>query len=279
MKLQWFHHVTDSIEEYVRTAMLDKGHGAEFGGWAGGIKDLDHALQLAEQGWAEGTERARRLGMALSEPLQTLGLEGLTEVEEYDVTGASVDVGLYCEGEPECMVDFIENEAPRSRVVKLYVQINCLASVRAETIMRRGVAIAAIIDALEERGLQIEVWAVDCTRTWGSPPETGDRDHLLRMACQVKEAGQPMPLDRIAFAIGHPGFYRTISFAQRRRVSGNANGNTETLPQDVREPGELVIPNLEPRDNGTFNSDESAAEWAAKLFTQLVETARQETSA
>jgi len=278
MKLAWFHYVAESIEEYTQHGFAKGGGGAWYGEESQ-IPDRETAERMAERGWPEGVERARRLQMILSEPLQTLGLTGLMEEEELDVTGASVDVGLFCEGEPECMVDFIEQDAPRSRVVKLYVQINCLASVQPETIMRRGVAIAAIVDALEERGLQIELWAVDCTNTWGTPPETGDRDHLLRMACMVKEAGQPLPLDRIAFALGHPGFYRAISFANRSRIAGAQGGTTVTLPKDIREPGELVLPNLVPSDNRKFASDEDAAVWAADLFTQLVETARQETSA
>lgn len=280
MKMDFFHHVSESIEDYVRTGFKNGGAGAWYGRDSM-IYSREEAERMAERGWPEGTERARRMQMVLSEPLQTLGLDGLMETEEYDVCGASVDVGLYCEGEPECMVDFIENEAPRSRVVKLYVQINCLASVEPETIMRRGAAIAAIVDALEERGLQIELWAVDCTATWGTPPDgaSGGHRHLLRMACQVKEAGQPMPLDRIAFALGHPGFYRAISFANRSEVAGAQGGVTETLPAEVRDRGELVVPNLVPSDNRRFSSDEAAAEWAADLFGKLVETAREETSA
>lgn len=276
MKMSEFHRVYDSIDEAVRSLSPEDWKGANFGAWAGGLRDQGHARQLAEKGWPEGVERARRMQMQMRDYLHTLGLDGLVATEEYDVSGADVDVGLFCEGEPECMVQYDEKVLPDSRVVRLIVQINYIASVDADSAMRRGVAIAAVADALELAGLQCEIWAVDWTMAHNALRSEYAPDYH-RHAVLVKRAGEPMPIDRIAFAIGHPGFYRAISFALRKQIKGGSGGSSRSIPEGMREPGELVIPLLTPEQQRVyFESDTSAAEWAASTVGRLIETARSE---
>jgi hypothetical protein len=88
-----------------------------------------------------------------------------------------------------------------------------------------------------------------------------------------------MPIDRIAFAIGHPGFFRYWCFSLRGALMQNENGRTTEIPEDARESGELVVPPMD--DNQAwkhFQNDEDAAAWACSTFENLVRQATEAVS-
>jgi hypothetical protein len=267
MKMEEFRKVFDSIEDFVSYAAETK-ESAELGAWGGGCRTWDEVESLAYNGWKEGAARAERMRLEVQNRIDSLGLEGLDAVENYDVSGAFVDVGAFCEGEPECMVEYEEQMMPRQRVARIFVQINYLSDVNCDQAERRGVAIAAVVDALEAHGMQCEVWGVDYSMG-GFDYEKGESDYH-RHAVLVKKSGQLMPLDRLAFAIGHPSFYRGVSFAARAGISGGAWGSTRPLPKEWQEPGELVIPHMERRER-QWQSDDAAMDWVAEHVTKFVE--------
>lgn len=278
MKMDYFHKVYDSIEEFRAAGLRGRGGLIVKDYWTG-ASSWEEIDRLVSHGWAEGVERARRMRIDMDEHIASLGLEGAVETEDYDVSGAAVDVGLYCEGEPECMMEFTEQVMPNSRVVRVLVQINYLSDVSADAAMRRGVAVAGVVDALEAAGLEVELWAVDHTEASVPSALHGDKPepYRYRHAVQIKRPGEPFPLDRMAFAVGHPGFYRGLSFAVRVVNKGGQNGVTDPFPASQAGPTDLIVPPMtSSQECSVFNNDENACKWACELFAGALERALNE---
>jgi hypothetical protein len=264
VKSEHFHAVFDSIEDFIDTAAKHQQYG-EYGAWGGGLT-WEEIEQYAHNGWPEGAQRAERMRLDIIDRLGSLGLEGLDQVENYDVSGAFVDVGAFCEGEPECMVEYDEQVMPNQRVARIYVQINYLSRVTPAQAERRGVAIAAIVDALEAHGMQCEIWAVDHTCNSRTDRDDGTATHGVL----VKKAGQLLPLDRIAFAIGHPSFYRGASFSVRGSLWKYQNGVTRDVPPEWIDEGDLLIPAMIAEDPW-WQSDDAAVDWVSARVAEFME--------
>ncbi len=73
----------------------------------------------------------------------------------HDVTGEILDIGAYLSGEPECFMR--RNPRPDKPVVRVAVDMAFSAGNTSERINRRGAAIVALIDELQNMGFYTEV--------------------------------------------------------------------------------------------------------------------------
>lgn len=171
---------------------------------------LPDAAELATLGWADGARQAK--GM-LDKVELTLPHETVTpySVTYQDVQGAYVDIGLAMQGIPECMVDFRE-DTRRERFIDIYVAGNYAGGRGTDEIMRRGIAIAALVDALESRGVRCGVTVVTSNRTSAK----GKRG-LWRLDVCLKRPNDALNLDTLVFALGHPAYARRLVFAVKER--------------------------------------------------------------
>lgn len=151
---------------------------------------------MAETGWPEGSQKARKLLSKVDMPL----IEDTHSATYHDVSGAYVDVGQFVEGVPECMVDF-RADTRKARFAHIVVGGCFSAGYTADTIMERGVCIAALIDALESAGVRC---SVELITRHGIDWETSVR---------LKETTDALNLDTLAFAIAHPACFRRLGFA------------------------------------------------------------------
>lgn len=218
-----YHAVFESIPEFWEKTVqhVDSGKAKALlesleESWTGKGAETWEALQsTVNRGWSAGARRIEAMQLEIVDYIDTLGLAGLDPVEEHDVAGAYVDIGAFCDGDPESMVSWEEKVQPRSRVARIHVNALFSCANDSAVAMRRGCAIASVIDALEQHGIRCEVWAEFWYKPWGSwdqntnPPNNKD-SNVHRTAVLVKEAGQNMPLDSLAFAVGHPGFFRGL---------------------------------------------------------------------
>jgi hypothetical protein len=274
MKFELFHHVFECIEDFARMAEQSECGPVHMGGWSGGVNTVEEAAQLAYTGWDAGAQRAQQLRLEVRDRIESLGIEGMDAVESYDVSGAYVDVGAYCEGEPECMVDFEEKLMPRQRVAKMFVQINYNGGMDVPEIERRGVALSAVVDALEGHGMQCEVWAVDWVHTrYYNVTSTAMPDDpwpsVKRHAICVKKAGQLLPLDRIAYMLGHPSAFRGLLAAARYHLHGFTFGSARPMSSEMKETNEMYFPcpdSGEPQ----WRSDDAAMDWAVETVDKFV---------
>jgi hypothetical protein len=161
---------------------------------------FDDVLKFARRGWPEGAAHAKRL-------LSQFTLPPLIETHSatfHDVTGAYVDVGQYVQGTPECMVNFTPDTRP-IRFVKIIVSAVYSGSFTTDKAINRGVTIAAVIDALESRGIRCDVELVTAL--------SGHDNGKLFIHLPLKVSENPLNLDTLTFAIAHPAYLRRLIFA------------------------------------------------------------------
>lgn len=171
--------------------------------WNGNTNDLAHAVSLVETGWAEGAKKVAAWSGKLSCFLDVARAVKARQFA-WEVSGDYVDVGKYLTGEPECFGAEVDNgETVSSRVVSIRLN-NCVSGgLQADAIVARGVAVLVAVDLLESCGRRCEVIVSQATDT-----------HDLHAECNivVKRASEPVDLDRLAYSVAHPGFFRRLGF-------------------------------------------------------------------
>jgi len=239
----------DSYESFIRQAIKDgnpkngksstsqdRKHSWDMGaGWEG-------TLELAKRGWPEGLKRIQKAAELLKLPV---GEKSYDPRQVLAVSGDEVDVGLYLSGEPECMYDYEMLETPSfGKVAKIIVNLAGSAGVKAETMFKRGAAAVLLIDALEQSGIRCEVWALPkSTSGDGEPVERGSGKGAFVVHVCVKQADDPVELDRLAFMLAHPAAFRRLGFRIMEqedemsfggRATRSAYGCTMELPEKER---------------------------------------------
>lgn len=165
------------------------------------------ALDLARHGWPEGAQRARAILDRISAPQIT----DTHSATYHDVSGSYVDVGEYVQGVPECMVNFREDARP-ALFAHIVVSASYNGAFQPESAMNRGIAIAAVIDALESRSIRCDVDVIDPTQGRRYDSKTGRYD-VSYVHLPVKRAADPLNLDTLVFAVAHPAYLRRLMFA------------------------------------------------------------------
>lgn len=173
-----------------------------------GTATFADACELALSGWPEGREKAKRFTSMFVERVS-----GVVKQPEifWDVTGDSFDIGRVLSGEPESwmtLVDSaIERETISPRFCKIVMNMWASASMSAETLIRRGAAIAAVVVILENHGVRCTVELTcqvgDNVNEKGEPHETW---------IHIKDADEPLQLDGLIFATAHPSTFRRLQF-------------------------------------------------------------------
>ena len=190
----------DDISEAGRASRTE-----ESGDWSG-VRNFQSAMELARKGWAEGLERVSGMRDRISVSVQS---RMTRPMPIYSVAGGFPDVGRFLAGAPDCMVGFLPEEVPnQSKVITLVVSVTASAGVSANIIETRGAAICALVDALEDSGFSVQVAANFAV--------TGKRTYKRRLAIfdvLLKRAGEPLELDRMAFALAHPAMLRRLMFS------------------------------------------------------------------
>ena len=216
---------------------------------------FDGAVKMAHEGWPEGAERVRDIASRISEVL-TSTIEQTNYV--HGVVGHNLDVGAYMVGSPECFTspETIHIDLIGSRLVKVIVSAACNCDRSSSTYERRGAAIVAMIQAMELNGYTCEVWA---------NYDSSDR-HLraqMYLSIKLKNYGDTLDLDRIAFALVHPSHFRRLVFAQMEKVIKKTYGSSHA--ETAHETGDVYVH----RDECVFSTDNDAAEWAERKIADL----------
>ncbi len=171
--------------------------------WAGGT--WQQAVALARTGWKEGADRVRRLSDGY-----TAAITNLVDktVYYYDVSGSYVDVARYVEGEPEHFWEFATERVQQAgtRIHRIIVQGGYSSVTEEDTIYRRGAAITALVDVLETVGIRTEIQLVATARG-------NQAKGWFEYRVPVKEADEPLDIDRVAYFLAHPSSLRRLGFA------------------------------------------------------------------
>jgi len=230
----------------------------DFGGTS-----FDEAVARARYGWPERARQASRMLKSITAQLPMYTVQNATIAS---VTGAYVDVGAYTEGIPESMVDFLPDKRRLTHVqIRVSGGYNC--GVAAQQATLRGIAIAAIVDLLESKGIRctVVVWV----------RIQGNGDGYLDMYQEIKSASQPLNLDALVFALGQPPYFRRLIFGLMETFpkevirafniyAGGGYGHTIDIPNP--EDGTIVYQTLKAGDRWT---EEYAVKRALATLRQL----------
>ena len=171
--------------------------------WNGSTKSLADAVSLVDTGWAAGAAKVAKWSGKLSCFLDAARAVKARQFA-WDVVGDYVDVGKYLTGEPECFgADVEEQDSTSGRIVSIRLN-NCVSgALQPDAIIARGVAVLVAVDLLESCGRRCEVIVCQSTET-----STLKVDGNI----VVKRPSEPVDLDRLAYSVAHPGFFRRLGF-------------------------------------------------------------------
>lgn len=169
-------------------------------------ESLSEASSLAHNGWNEIRPQVDSVLNDLTDRLS----ERLSSyyVTEFATSGASVDMGRFITGEPECMVEWSPvPEASMGRVVKIVIAGTVSSDIAPELIIRRGIAVLSLVDTIHKMGVGIELW-------WDSSIMGSDRTNKTHTtAVKLHDSSEPLDIDSVMFALAHPSMLRRLTFS------------------------------------------------------------------
>lgn len=236
----------------------DRGWG-EDKNWYG-TSNWSEAMSLARDGWPEG--RAK-IGPILEQIDRSTAKDVMVPVIVNDVTGDCVDVDAYLTGQPENMLKWDEREDTK-RVARILFNISVSSGVSTEAIQWRGATVLALVDRLEAQGIRAEVTCVIHCQQWGG--------YQNSTYFTVKEANEPLHLDRMAFFLIHPSSFRRLGFSGLECLPADcvnamkfyADGNYgQPKRLDKPEGFDLLVPEMH------LDSVEKSVQEIEKMFDQI----------
>jgi hypothetical protein len=188
----------DYLAEIGKPSLWTRQLSDQRGAWSG-TRTYEGALDLARHGWAEGRDKIAR-GLSVVSPATARHSSRFM-----DVAGAYPIAAMAAAGDMQSMVAMGETETPRA-IVKLVCSIGANANVSTDAIINRGIALCGIVDAIEASGQRVEL----VSGMTASNGYTEAKPYLFSV--MVKEAGEPLEIDRVAFAFAHPSSLRRCGF-------------------------------------------------------------------
>jgi hypothetical protein len=261
-------HIKESAGKHSKNSSLDTGNSA----W-NGTQDMAEAMRFARNGWPEGVKIMKRLRKDLGID-HIARLVGESEVESYDVSGSYVDVEVFNQGDPECMVEWIDTIADSPRIVGVYVNSSTSAGTSTAKIHRRGGVTLALVDLLESAGIRTEVIMVDMN-VW--KPEAANKMYkedgsLLRVV--VKRAESCLDVERLAFSLVSPSFLRRFVFGVQEGEPDVpfGYGTVDAVkPEQVPE-YDIVLPTYSCLEDGdqVWDTDDAALRWLRRTLQRHI---------
>lgn len=252
-------------------------HGQSTGGrdsnWAGGT--YKEAIAMATD---KGYESAIAEATARIEAIETDIGEGMNNSFQavHDTAGAEVDVARFLSGEPECMIESTPIKVMRTgRILKVAVPVCYPNYIETGTVLNRGAAVMALVDAFSRMQHPVEIWA-GCAIHGTVKGKTARLVYMVK----VQAADQPLDMGRIMFALAHPTMLRQLFFSAEHseddpiRAGFNIGHGYGHAPYDLRPAdftdtdthNAIILPPL--MDNGGWNVDQSAR-WIEQELTRL----------
>lgn len=175
-----------------------------------GTETFAEALHLARSGWPEGSRLVRAQSDKFRASVEHS--QGISQgrIVRSGFVGVAPNIPAYIAGRPDSMLAF-HREPKNAPVVRVLVSIGATWDVSADSMRRRGAAVCALIDLLEQSGRRVEITMLSAV--------LGNAGKLS--ACYtvtLKHAQDALDLDRIAFALANPAMLRHITFAARDRA-------------------------------------------------------------
>ena len=233
-----------------------------------GTDTFDEAVHLAVNGWDEGRSELAQSAEFASALVQQID----QPTWEFAPSGAMPHIPAAAAGVPDNMMTLYENDTNRKMpIVTMYVDIGATWNTTTEAMIRRGGAIVALVDQIEASGKRVQIVATSATETHGVEFDGVNTSKLIHKIT-IKEAGEHLDIDRVAFATAHPAMLRRIWF---RLVEIHADGivsgygNVGKLKAEDIESNAMYVPPMYGDDG--YYSEEEAVETVQGLWREATE--------
>lgn len=226
----------DSIQEAVqflknteRTSFYQINHSSdEISGWYTdftGTRTFDEAMELLLHGWNQGAE-------TLDKRLTTINKQDAPiQVSRtiYDVAGYQACVPRYLQGIPTNMINR-RIVTQKQKVVDVVRDIGYAGSIKAETMLNKGLEALNMVNTLEKQGTRCNLYVSTICKKC-----TFDKK-LVNIQIRIKSSTQRLNVKQIAFPLAHPAFFRRIVFGLIERMyetkdNGAGYGNAVDLEE------------------------------------------------
>lgn len=236
----------------------------DFGaGWNG-------AVNMIRDGWADGAEMIADINAEVSEARVTQQAVCSTA---YDIAGGIPDIGRAMSGAPDSFMDFVDGEKA-VQFCKIAINIDTSAGVGAEIYKYKGMAVAALIDALENQNIRVHLDVVVRADTYSGKDSSVD--------IELKKFDEPLDMSRIAFVIAHPAFFRRLWFAfienntrevaLELEVGGRYGSPADMKSYEIESGGyDFYFGKSMLRQTSDFETPEKAAEWVDRKVKEYNE--------
>jgi hypothetical protein len=222
-------------------------------------RDYSHAREFATLGWKDGAEMARKVSERVRASLDNLVPQRIKHFRRQVYGGGTLLVSNYLRGEPDCYLHMKREKA--KKFVRVVVNVAASAGIDANVLVRRGVVLAGIIDALELHNYRVKVDLA-----------LGLRGNKLHHETYVslKDFSESLELDRLVFWLAHPASLRRFwfSFAEtltsrERRDIGVPGGYG--MPSEVTDKGDVYLPKAH-LEEAYWRNEETATKQLVELF-------------
>ncbi len=203
---------------------------SEFGiGWFGGIRNLEEAAAILEQGWPEGAARVQEL----TAEVQPTEAKSIRRKVRWSDDGDEVCNDRLRSGQLDtCWRGSHRQTSAGPTLVTVNVNWGGLRNVSPEQMFWQGAAACALVDALEEAGYRVRVIA----NNWSVVVRQANLKALIRVV--IKDFSEPQQPDAMAAVLAHAGIYRTFGFMAKEQVRlhvGTSHGHTLGITRELLE--------------------------------------------
>lgn len=216
--------------------------GAESAKWSG-CNTIEEARKLARFGWPEGNQKISKESASFMRDFS----ERITRPEwvyEAEASG-QLDVARFLDDEPECWLTVKDRETimPALTIVS---NLAVSGSIDKSVIEARGLIVATLAQALEFGGIKTRIIITEVIESYGNTS--------AEMYITLKDFGEILDLDALAFAIIHPSTLRRLFFAYEETWNDALRdefhiGNGYGRPQDSSFKGDIYFGRLHGSEN------------------------------
>lgn len=187
-----------------------------------GTTTFQEALLLLENGWKDKLP-------VVSGFVKTF-LDKVTNKVEistftYDIEGTGIDVARFVNGEPECWqkLETEQIDGTGTKLVTLAIDIGSNSGVSGEQKIQRGIAVCALVNALELSGHK--------TRLIATYSGENEGNYLYNIV-PVKEFSDDLDMAKCLFVFANPAMQRRIMFNVKERMN-----DKDRVTHDITEHG------------------------------------------
>ena len=189
-----------------------------------GTESIEQAVSLARHGWPDGLKNmARNVAALAAAPSLARG-----PAFSFDVGGAYPMAALASAGDPACMVNLAPTNERARPIIRLGVAASFSWRYETKEVENYGAGLVGIIDALEAADYRVEVNLAFSFQSEGEK---------ALFTIKVKDSGDAIDLDRLAFCLCHASMLRRICFGLMESCLNSkrwavAYGTPRALAQD-----------------------------------------------